>query len=84
MVVATPAKLHHALGTIPYDHFWGDPNNRPNPNLGTIERAPFLATKIYIGDVGTKGGVTEQNAIVLVTGAVRSAGSMRRAMQAPL
>ena len=29
----------------------------PNPCLGTIEKGPFLAYKVVIGDLGTKGGV---------------------------
>ena len=28
----------------------------PNPCLGTIERGPFLAYRLVVGDLGTKGG----------------------------
>ncbi len=34
----------------------GDPRVRPNPCLGTIERAPFHAYPIVPGFLGTKGG----------------------------
>jgi 3-oxosteroid 1-dehydrogenase len=49
-----------------YDRHWSDPKQKPNPNLGPIERAPFYATRVYAGDLGTKGGyVTDANAQVL-------------------
>lgn len=56
-------------GQTPYDHYWGDPNHRPNPNLGPIERGPFLATRVRLGDLGTKGGLlTDADARVLRPG----------------
>ena len=46
----------------------GDPNNKPNPSLGAIERGPFYAVKIWPMDVGTSGGiVTDEYARVLKT-----------------
>jgi 3-oxosteroid 1-dehydrogenase len=39
-----------------YDHFYGDPDNAPNPNLGTIEKPPFYALEVFPGSIGTKGG----------------------------
>jgi 3-oxosteroid 1-dehydrogenase len=49
-----------------YDRFWGDPTMKPNPNLGPIEQGPYLATKIWLGDLGTKGGIlTDEHARVL-------------------
>ena len=39
-----------------YDHFYGDPKQRPNPNLGKLEVGPFYAVPIYPGTIGTKGG----------------------------
>lgn len=44
-------------GDSAYDRYYGDPTVRPNPCLGTIEKGPFVAYKIVIGDLGTKGGV---------------------------
>jgi 3-oxosteroid 1-dehydrogenase len=53
-------------GSAPYDNYWGDPTHKPNPNLGPIEKPPFLATRVYLGDLGTKGGlVTDEHARVL-------------------
>ncbi|HEY2514399.1 MAG TPA: FAD-dependent oxidoreductase [Polyangiaceae bacterium] len=39
-----------------YDHFYGDPDHTPNPNLGTVEKGPFYALQIHPGAIGTKGG----------------------------
>ena len=30
---------------------------QPNPNLGTVAKAPFYAVAIYPGDIGTCGGI---------------------------
>jgi 3-oxosteroid 1-dehydrogenase len=43
-------------GESVYDHFYGDPEHKPNPNLGTIEKAPFYAIQVHPGAIGTKGG----------------------------
>ncbi len=49
-----------------YGRFFGDPRNRPNPGLGTIERPPFYAVALYPGDLGTFGGIlTDEHARVL-------------------
>ena len=53
-------------GRTAYDNYYGNPNVKPNPNLGTIEKGPFRAFKLYPGDLGTKGGlVTDEWARVL-------------------
>ncbi|KAH8646128.1 FAD binding domain-containing protein [Xylariales sp. PMI_506] len=53
-------------GSTSYDKFFGDPLVKPNPNMGPIDTAPFYATLIYPGDLGTKGGlVTDEYARVL-------------------
>lgn len=43
-------------GDSAYDRYYGDPTVHPNPCLGTIERGPFLAYRLVVGDLGTKGG----------------------------
>jgi succinate dehydrogenase/fumarate reductase flavoprotein subunit len=43
-------------GESAYDHFYGDLDHRPNPNLGTIEKPPFYALQVFPGSIGTKGG----------------------------
>jgi len=53
-------------GRTTYDNYYGDPLVKPNPNLGTIEKGPFRAVKLYPGDLSTKGGlVTDEFARVL-------------------
>ncbi|WP_410669043.1 3-oxosteroid 1-dehydrogenase [Amycolatopsis sp. cmx-4-68] len=53
-------------GVSKYDHYYGDPRNKPNPSLGPLDKAPFYAVKIVPGDLGTKGGLrTDEHARVL-------------------
>jgi len=40
-----------------YDEWFGDPTHKPSATLGTIEKGPFFALRIYPGDVGTAGGI---------------------------
>jgi 3-oxosteroid 1-dehydrogenase len=49
-------------GDSAYDRYYGDPRNRPNPNLAALRRAPFYAIKIVPGDLGTKGGLRTDTA----------------------
>ncbi|HEU4361640.1 MAG TPA: 3-oxosteroid 1-dehydrogenase [Mycobacterium sp.] len=44
-------------GESAYDRYYGDPTNKPNPNLGVIAQGPFYAAKMVPGDLGTKGGI---------------------------
>jgi 3-oxosteroid 1-dehydrogenase len=56
-------------GETAYERYWGDPGHHPNPNLGAIERPPYLATRVYAGDIGTRGGfVTDGHGRVLSAG----------------
>lgn len=53
-------------GDSAYDHYYGDPNCKPNPNLAALAQPPFYAIKIVPGDLGTKGGLrTDDRARVL-------------------
>ncbi len=53
-------------GASVYNHYYGDPTVSPNPNLGSIERAPFYAVALQPADVGTFGGLmTDEFARVL-------------------
>ncbi|MCF4166201.1 FAD-dependent oxidoreductase [Zavarzinia compransoris] len=40
-----------------YDRYFGDRFVTPNPCLGPIEKAPFYAVRVDLGDIGTKGGL---------------------------
>jgi 3-oxosteroid 1-dehydrogenase len=46
----------YGRGNSAYDNYYGDPRYK-NPNLGSIEKPPFYACKIFPGDLGTKGGI---------------------------
>ena len=60
--------LDFQRGESAYDHYYGDPTVKPNPNLAPLQKAPFYAIKMWPGDLGTKGGlVTDEWARVLRT-----------------
>lgn len=40
-----------------YDRYYADSTHSPNPCLAPIDKAPFYATPIQLGDVGTAGGL---------------------------
>jgi 3-oxosteroid 1-dehydrogenase len=44
-------------GDSAYDRYYGDPTNKPNPNLGALAHPPYYAAKLVPGDLGTKGGI---------------------------
>ena len=49
-----------------YDRYYADPRVTPNNNLAPLTAAPYFATRIYPGDLGTKGGLlTDEYARVL-------------------
>lgn len=53
-------------GEEPYDRHYSDPSNAPNSTMRPIAKPPFYALRIYLGDIGTKGGLaTDSDARVL-------------------
>ncbi|MFD3425096.1 3-oxosteroid 1-dehydrogenase [Nocardia fluminea] len=53
-------------GESAYDRYYGDPRQRPNPNLGALATGPYYAARLVPGDLGTKGGlVTDTHSRVL-------------------
>lgn len=44
-------------GSTEYNHFRGDPDHRPNPNLAVLDKAPYYAAEIRMGDLGTFAGI---------------------------
>ncbi len=60
--------LDFGRGDHPYDRILGggDPAVKPNPCLAPVARAPFYAMRVYLGDLGTRGGLmTNPDAQVL-------------------
>ena len=43
-------------GESAFERFYGDPDQRPNPNLGRLAEPPFYAVELKPGTIGTKGG----------------------------
>lgn len=44
-------------GESAYDRFFGDQTVQPNPSLGAVDRPPFYAIRVDLGDLGAKGGL---------------------------
>lgn len=44
-------------GSNAFNRFLGDPDHRPNPNVAPIERGPFYALRLVMGDLGTFEGL---------------------------
>jgi glycine/D-amino acid oxidase-like deaminating enzyme len=44
-------------GEDPYDRAFALPGDRPNPCLVPLEKPPFYAARVVLGDLGTKGGL---------------------------
>ena len=44
-------------GTTSYNRSLGDPEHKPNPCVAPIEKGPFYAVKLVIGDLGTFAGL---------------------------
>lgn len=62
-------------GSDDHDRMYGDHEVTPNPCLGPIDRPPFYGTRLYPGDIGTKGGlVIDDDARVLAEDGTPIAG----------
>jgi 3-oxosteroid 1-dehydrogenase len=62
---ATGRDLDFHRGESAYDNFYGD-HRQKNPNLREVNKPPYYAFRMVLGDLGTKGGlVTNENAQVL-------------------
>lgn len=52
-------------GSTSYNRSLGDPERTPNPCVAPVEKGPFYALKVIIGDLGTFAGLrTDENARV--------------------
>lgn len=44
-------------GDTAYNRYYGDPSQRPNPNLRPLNQPPFHAVRMVLADLGTCGGI---------------------------
>ncbi|HEY9034840.1 MAG TPA: FAD-dependent oxidoreductase [Pseudomonadales bacterium] len=44
-------------GSDDHDTMYGDPEVKPNPCWGPMDKGPYYATQLLLGDLGTKGGL---------------------------
>ncbi|MCB1486334.1 MAG: FAD-binding protein [Bauldia sp.] len=54
---STGVDTEFGKGSTPYNRFYGDGRYQPNPCLAPIEKPPFFAVEIFVGDLGTFDGV---------------------------
>ena len=54
---ATGKDLDFGKGSTTIDRYYSDPQNKPNPCLGPVVKAPFYALRLDPGEIGTKGGL---------------------------
>jgi succinate dehydrogenase/fumarate reductase flavoprotein subunit len=47
----------HARGTTAFNRYLADPNHQPNPCVAPVEKGPFYAVKLMMGDLGTFDGI---------------------------
>lgn len=57
-------------GSTAYNHFRGDMDHKPNPNLAPLDKGPYYAAKVRMGDLGTFAGidVDSRHAVVRADG----------------
>lgn len=53
----TGVDLDFKRGHYSFDRFYCDPRHQPNPSLGALEKPPYYAIRVDLGDLGTKGGL---------------------------
>lgn len=58
-------------GSTAYNHFRGDPQHKPNPNLAPLDKVPYYAAKIQMGDLGSFAGIN----VDANSGVIRDDGS---------
>jgi 3-oxosteroid 1-dehydrogenase len=53
----TGVDLEFGRGSDDYDRFTGDARITPNSSIGSIDKPPYYAVPVVLGDMGTKGGL---------------------------
>jgi succinate dehydrogenase/fumarate reductase flavoprotein subunit len=44
-------------GSTAFNRFLGDPDHKPNPNVAPLDKPPFYAVRLRMGDLGTFDGI---------------------------
>ena len=44
-------------GTTAFNRYLADPENKPNPCVAPLQKGPFYAVKVFVGDLGTFDGI---------------------------
>lgn len=44
-------------GTTAFNRYLADPENKPNPCVAPVQKGPFYAVKVFMGDLGTFDGI---------------------------
>ena len=47
----------YARGTTAFNRYLADPANQPNPCVAPVQKGPFYAVKVVMGDLGTFDGI---------------------------
>lgn len=47
----------HGRGTTAFNRYLADPNQQPNPCVAPVEKGPFYAVKLLMGDLGSFDGI---------------------------
>ena len=47
----------YGRGTTAFNRYLADPNHQPNPCVAPVEKGPFYAVKVVMGDLGTFDGI---------------------------
>jgi succinate dehydrogenase/fumarate reductase flavoprotein subunit len=47
----------HGRGTTAFNRYLADPNHQPNPCVAPVEKGPFYAVKLLMGDLGSFDGI---------------------------
>ncbi|MEV8358385.1 FAD-dependent oxidoreductase [Microbacterium sp. NPDC076895] len=50
-----------------YQNFKGDPTHKPNPNLEPLDKGPYYAAKVQMGDLGTFAGLAVNDRSEVIT-----------------
>jgi len=44
-------------GSTTFNRFLGDPEHKPNPNVAPLDKGPFYAVRLHMGDLGSFDGI---------------------------